>query len=393
MGQPVPITGASVCNALGADREAVREALWSGRSGLVPVGASPVKVDVPFETAVGPVPGPLPSLPAAMADWSTRSAQIVLRLVEGLEAPLARLRARWQPHRIAVVMGTSTAGVDRTERAYRDYRETGGLPADYDLWRHHTYGAMLRVVQMLTGAKGPAWMHSTACTSSAKPLASARRLIACGAVDAAIVGGVDTLCAMTLTGFHSLDALDAKVCTPFSAGRGGINIGEGGALLLLERAGEAMALVEGVGETSDAYHISAPHPQGLGAVAAMKAALAEAGVGPEAVHHVNAHGTGTHLNDAAESAAIAAVFGDGVPVVSTKGYTGHALGGAGAMEAVMAMWPLLEGWIPASAGAAPVDEELAIRVATERTTGRFTRVLSNSFAFGGNNVSVLLRAP
>lgn len=385
---PVAITGLSICNALGDDREAVRAALWAGRSGL-----APTTVAVPFPTWTGPVRGELPELPAAIADRTTRSARIVMRMLLELEGALERLRARWAPGRIAVLMGTSTAGVDRTEVAWRRFRETGGLPADYDLWHHHTYGATLRVVQHLTGARGPAWMHSTACTSSAKPLASAQRLIASGVIDAAIVGGVDTLCAMTLTGFRELDALDAEPCRPFAEGRNGINIGEGGALLLIERGGEPMALVEGVGETSDAYHISAPHPQGAGAVAAMRGALAQAGVGPEAVHHINAHGTGTRLNDAAEAAAIAAVFGGEVPVVSTKGYTGHALGGAGAMEAAMATFALIEGWIPASCNAAPVDPELGIRVVTARETGRYTRVLSNSFAFGGNNVSVLLRAP
>lgn len=384
---PVPITAVSACNGAGLDRATIRDALWHGRSGLRPTTL------VPFEAHVGAIAEPLPELPPHLADRTTRSAQMVVHLIAALDAPLARMRARWRPERIAVILGTSTAGADRTEEAWRALVERGHLPTDYDLWHHHTYGAVLNVVRALTGARGPGWMHSTACTSSARCVASARRLIADDVIDAAIVGGVDTLCAMTLTGFASLDALDPQPCRPFAADRSGINIGEGGALLLVERSGDAMALVEGIGETSDAWHISAPHPKGIGAIAAMQAALVDAGVGPEAVDHINAHGTGTLHNDAAESRAIEAVFGAAVPVASTKGYTGHTLGGAGATELSIAMYALDEGWIPASLGAAPVDEALSIDVVTARRAGRFERVLSNSFAFGGNNISVLLRAP
>ncbi len=385
---PVPVTAFSVCNALGHTRDEVRDALWSSRSGL-----APTTLDVPFETFAGAVTLELPALPDELSGWTTRTGQIVMHLLGELEPQLRRARERWQPERIAIVMGTSTAGADCTEAAYKTFVQTGSLPEEYDLWRHHTYGAVLEVVRGLTGARGPAWMHSTACTSSAKPLASARRLIASGVADAVIVGGVDTLCAMTLRGFHSLGALDTSICKPFSAERRGINIGEGGALLLLEREGDPMALVAGVGESSDAYHISAPHPKGEGAEVAMRSALAQGGIEPGDVHHINAHGTGTTLNDAAESQAIGRLFGEGVPVVSTKGYTGHTLGGAGATEAAIAMFALLEGWIPASLGAAPKDEKVGIHVNTERASGTFRHVLSNSFAFGGNNVSVLLRSP
>ncbi len=384
---PIPITGYAFCNALGSTREAVREALRAGRTGL---GPSPIPV--PFPTAVGAVDAALPELPSELAPWSTRTARIAKLLLDQLAPALEKLRSRVRPERIAVLLGTSTAGADVTEEAYRYYVEHARLPADYDLWRHHTYGALLHVVSALAGASGPAWVTSTACTASAKPFATAQRLIAADLIDGAIVGGIDTLCSMTLRGFFSLDSLSRGACKPFSKDRDGISIGEGGAFLVLERSGDALALLEGAGETSDAYHISAPHPEGLGARAAMARAIAAAGCKPEDIDHVNAHGTGTKLNDSAEAKAIRAVLGDAVPVVSTKGYTGHMLGGAGATEAAIAMFALNEGWLPPSLGADARDEEITIHIPTALTTGKFRRVLSNSFAFGGNNVSLLLRS-
>jgi 3-oxoacyl-[acyl-carrier-protein] synthase-1 len=217
-------------------------------------------------------------------------------------------------------------------------------------------------------------------------------MIAADMIDAAIVGGVDTLCGMTLRGFFCLDALSPEPCKPFSAARKGISIGEGGALLVLERGGDGEALLEAVGESSDAYHVSAPHPEGTGAEAAMQRALEMAGVSARDVDHVNAHGTGTRLNDSAEAKAIARVFGKEVPVVSTKGFTGHMLGGAGACEAALSILALREGFLPPSLGADPRDEKIDLNIPTTLTHGRFRRVISNSFAFGGNNVSVLVRS-
>jgi len=380
-------------HALGSTRGEILSALAEGRTGL---GAPPAELlpePLPFETAVGAVRGALPDLPPRLAPWSTRLARMAVHLVEGIEEPLRRARSRWRPERIAVILGTSTAGAETTERAYREFVAKGVFPGAYDFQRQHTFGAILHVVAAMAGAKGPSWMISTACTSSAKPLASARRLMAAGVIDAAIVGGLDTLCAMTLHGFQSLQAMDRQPCRPFSSERSGISIGEGGALALVERDGDARVLIEGVGETSDAYHISAPHPEGRGALGAMRAALEQAGLEPEQIDHVNAHGTGTRLNDAAEAKAIAGVLGPDVPVVSTKGYTGHTLGAAGAIEFVFAACAIEEGWIPPSIHADPVDPDIGVRVVTARTEGSFRRVLSNSFAFGGNNVSVLVGAP
>jgi 3-oxoacyl-[acyl-carrier-protein] synthase-1 len=386
--RPLVVTGYGMLSALGGTRAEHLGALVEGRSGL---GASPLPL--PFETAVGAVRVGLPELPAALAPRSTRIARMAAHLVEQLDEPLRRARERWRPERIAVLLGTSTAGAETTERAYRAFVTDGAFPAGYDFRRQHTFGAVLHVVAELSGARGPAWMASTACTSSGKTFATAARLIEADVIDAAIVGGVDTLCAMTLVGFHSLQALDRQPCRPFSLERRGISIGEGGAFALVERAGDARVLVTGVGETSDAYHISAPHPEGRGALASMQAALDHAGLRPEQVDHVNAHGTGTRLNDMAEALAIARLFPAEVPVVSTKGYTGHALGAAAALEFAFAACALEEGWIPPSLGADPLDPAIELRVPTVVTHGAYKRVITNSFAFGGSNVSLLVEAP
>jgi len=385
---PYPITGFALCNAIGSNRGEVRQSLFDGRCGL---GPSPI--DLPFETMVGAVDVALPQLPIALEPWTTRSTQLASLLLDDIAPEMERLRERWRPERIAVLLGTSTGGADVTENAYRQYLSSGSLPEDYDLFRHHTFGGILHVVRELAQATGPSWMVSTACTSSAKPLATAQRLISAGVIDAAIVGGIDTLCSMTLHGFRSLDALSKGMCRPFAADRDGLNIGEGGAFLLVERSGDPIAMLEGVGESSDAYHISAPHPEGLGARLAMERALEEAGCSASSVGHVNAHGTGTRLNDVSESAAIDAIFGRDVPVVSTKSYTGHMLGAAGATEAAITIMTVMEGWIPASLRAGPVDDKILVNVCEERIDGDVDRVVSNSFAFGGNNISVVIGAP
>jgi 3-oxoacyl-[acyl-carrier-protein] synthase-1 len=251
---------------------------------------------------------------------------------------------------------------------------------------------LLEAVRLRTGLEGPGFIVSTACSSSAKAFASAQRLLDADLCDAALVGGVDSLCQTTLRGFQSLEVLAKDPCRPFAQDRKGISIGEGCALALLERDGEAATAFLGAGETSDAHHMTAPHPQGLGAKAAMEEALRSAGLTAANVDHVNAHGTGTVLNDAAESLALRALFEDRVPVVSTKGYTGHLLGAAGATEAVFSILALEQGWIPASLGAAPLDPSLGIWVPQETLTRRSRVVLSNSLAFGGSNVSLAFGA-
>ncbi|HEY8379350.1 MAG TPA: beta-ketoacyl synthase N-terminal-like domain-containing protein, partial [Nannocystis sp.] len=259
--------------------------------------------------------------------------------------------------------------------------------------------AVLDVIRVLGGGlHGPGLVLSTACSSSARVFASAQRLLACGVCDAVLVGGVDSLCGLTVRGFAGLEVLSHAPCRPFSRERAGINIGEGAALLLLERHGDGPARLLGVGDSSDAYHMTSPHPEGLGARLAMERALAAAGLSPADVDHVNAHGTGTRQNDSMESAAIRAVFGApesgaGVPVVATKGYTGHMLGAAGATEVAFVIDAIAGGYLPAGVGADPVDDSLGVDVVTARRERRTRAALSNSFAFGGSNVSVLIGAP
>ncbi|MCK5940489.1 MAG: beta-ketoacyl-[acyl-carrier-protein] synthase II, partial [Planctomycetes bacterium] len=246
--RPLLVTGYSMLSALGAGRQRHLDALAAGRTGL---GAHPIALD--FETAAGAVRDALPELPAELQPWSTRLARMAYALLQELDEPLRRAREKWRPERIAVLLGTSTAGAETTEIAYKQFVAGGSFPRDYDFQRQHTFGAVLSVVRRLARVDGPSWMASTACTSSGKTFATAQRLLAAGAIDAAIVGGFDTLCTMTLQGFHALQALDAAPCRPFRQNRNGISIGEGGAFALVERDGDARVVIEGIGETSDAY--------------------------------------------------------------------------------------------------------------------------------------------
>jgi 3-oxoacyl-[acyl-carrier-protein] synthase-1 len=298
--------------------------------------------------------------------------------------------ARRGADRVAVVAATSTGGILESEYAYRHHLRTGRLPERFDLDRQHAFHGLVEIVRRVTGAEGPGYVISTACSSSAKVFGAARRLLVAGLADAVLVGGADSLCETTLRGFGSLQALSRRPCRPFSAERDGTTIGEGAAFALLERDGDGPARLLGVGESSDAHHMSHPHPDGAGARSAMEAALAQARVGPGEVDHVNAHGTGTPANDGAEARAISGLLGDALPVTSTKSYTGHLLGAAGAAEAVIALLCLERGLVPANLGVHPVDPAVPIAVVRAPEERRLRTVLSNSFAFGGSNVSVLL---
>ena len=381
----LPVTGFAVGNALGANVHEVANALEEGRSGL-----GPCPWDLPFETACGVFRGPLEPLPRSLSTFDTREARMALAVLAGLDDEVARAVRRWGRDRLALVIGTSTGGILETELAYLARTVTGSLPEGFDLDRQHAFHGVLDVLRARTEATGPAYVVSTACSSSGKVLASARRLIAAGVADAVLAGGVDTLCQTTLRGFESLQALSRRACRPFSADRDGLSIGEGGAFLLVEREGEGRVLLRGVGESSDAFHMSHPHPDGLGARLAMEAALRQAGIEADAVDHVNAHGTGTVANDVIEASAIAAVLGRGALVTSTKCYTGHLLGAAGATEAVLAALAIERGFVPATIGAEPLDPRIAIDVCVTGARRPVRTAMSNSFAFGGSNVSVLL---
>ena len=382
-----PVTAYALPNALGETSRQVLDRLAAGQTGLKKCGW-----DLPFETCCGEVPGALPPVPAPHSAYDSRLARIGLRALAQMRPAVDKALRRYGSGRVAVVVGTSTGGIFDTERAFAAAREQGPLPAGFDFDRQHAFHGFVELLQKLTGAGGPGYVVSTACSSSGKIFGSARRLLDAGFCDAVLLGGVDSLCQTTLRGFYSLEVLSPTPCRPFCATRDGTSIGEGAAFVLLEREGDGCARLLGVGECCDAHHMSHPHPEGVGAEAAMKDALLQAGVSCDEVSHINAHGTATQLNDAAEGRAIARLFGMRVPVVSTKGYTGHMLGASGATEAVFAIAAVEQGWIPASLGANPVDPALGIDVNLKRRELSCRAVLSNSFAFGGSNVSVLFGA-
>lgn len=381
---PLAVTAWSAVNALGRNTEDVLAELDAERSGL-----RPPPFEVPVDTVVGAVPGELPALPRELASYDCRLARIAMMALDDVhEAALAAV-ARWGSSRVAILLGTSTGGLHATEGAFFDWRAKGEPTPSFDFFRQHDFNALGDLVAQRIGADGPVYTLSTACSSSGKVMATAQRLIAAGIVDAALVGGVDSLCRMTLQGFFGLGVLSTTPCRPFGEGRQGINIGEGAAFQLLEREGATDIFLLGAGESSDAHHMSSPHPEGRGAQEAMRRAIEQAGVTVDDVDHLNAHGTATPLNDAAEAIATHALFGRRIPVTSTKGFTGHLLGAAAATEATFAIHAILEGRMPPTLGCDPQDPALQVSVVKETTPARLERVLSNSFAFGGSNVSLL----
>ncbi|MBK9605072.1 MAG: beta-ketoacyl-[acyl-carrier-protein] synthase family protein [Betaproteobacteria bacterium] len=325
---------------------------------------------------------------------NNRLAQLGL-VQDGLVDAARAASARLGPERIGVFIGTSTAGILETELAYRRRDPaTGALPPGLDYASTHSPFSVADFVRRYLGLAGPVATISSACSSSAKVFASAARMMKAGLIDAAVVGGVDSLCLTTLYGFNSLELTSAHPCRPFDAGRDGISIGEGAAFALLERApatpDPGSILLLGVGESSDAYHMSSPRPDGLGARLAMEGALAAGGVAPAAVDYINLHGTATPSNDAAEGNAVAALFGRHVACSSTKGATGHALGAAGGIEAVITALSLRHGFVPAGVNTRSVDAAIAIDYVLENRTQAVSKALSNSFGFGGTNCSLLL---
>lgn len=386
---PLPITAWSAVNALGRSTSEVLAALDAGRSGL---GPSPLPTTM--ETVVGAVPGELAPLPADHAPYDTRLSRIGWLAFAEVRGALEAAVGRWGADRVAVVLGTSTGGLEQTEQAFEHWLKQGTLPAAYDYEHQHNFAALGELFAKATGVTGPNYVVSTACSSSGKVASSAARLIRAGIADAVLIGGVDSLTRMTIQGFHSLGILSGQPCRPFGAERDGINIGEGAALLLVEReAKDPGAMLLGVGESADAYRMSSPEPTGRGAREAMERALAQAGLATSDLDHINAHGTATKLNDEAEALAIDALFGRRVPVTSTKGYTGHLLGGAGGTEMVFAIHAIRTGRLPATLGATPLDPAVTIDVVTEAREQPVRTVLSNSFAFGGSNVAVVVGAP
>ena len=381
-------------SCLGAGLGPTQAALRATRSGLRPCAFETVTL----ETCVGEVPGvEVTALPADLRRFECRNNRLAeLGLAqddfgEAVRECIARHGAR----RIGLFLGTSTSGMLSTELAYRRRdASTGALPPDFDYAATHNSYSLAEFVRRRLGIDGPRAVVSTACSSSAKVFGSAARMIETGLIDAAVVGGVDSLCLTTLYGFHSLQLVSRLPCKPFDLARDGISIGEAAAFALLERVPESLdperILLTGIGESSDAYHMSSPHPEGRGARAAMQQALAAAGLLPSDIDYINLHGTGTPSNDSAEGHAVSGLFGASVRASSTKGATGHALGAAGALEAVICALALEQGLLPGGAGLERLDPEVAFEYVRRTAESRPRRALSNSFGFGGSNCSLVL---
>ena len=394
---PLVLRHFTATSCIGRGLEPTLESLRAQRSGLRPCAFETVTLD----THIGEVPGvDAVRLPAALRRFDCRNNRLAQLGIEqdGFRDEVAACAGRWGRQRVGLFLGTSTSGMLETEVAYRRRDPvTGALPPGFDYaGTHNSYSltAFAREVLML---EGPSAVVSSACSSSAKVFGTARRMIAAGVIDAAVVGGVDSLCLTTLHGFHSLQLVSPGPCRPFDVARDGISIGEAAAFALLERAPDSLSdsdiLLLGVGESSDAYHMSSPHPEGRGARAAMLQALAGANLTPEHIDYVNLHGTGTPNNDSAEGKAVAAVFAgrrQPVPASSTKGATGHTLGAAGALEAVICALALRHGLLPGSANTQRVDPALGFEYLRANSDRSLARALSNSFGFGGSNCALIL---
>jgi 3-oxoacyl-[acyl-carrier-protein] synthase-1 len=391
--QPLLLAEFTATSCIGTGLAPTLASLVGQRSGLMRCDFETVKID----THIGEVPGvDAQRLPAQLRIFDCRNnrlAELALRqdgFFDAVEAAAARLGRR----RIGVFVGTSTAGIMQTELAYRERDPvSGALPAAFEYGTTHNSFSVADYVRRRCRLEGPAVAVSSACASSAKVFGAARRMIEAGLIDAALVGGTDSLCLTTLYGFHSLQLSSPTPCRPFDVARDGISIGEAAAFALIERASEQAdgdsILLHGVGESSDAYHMSAPHPEGLGAKLAMQAALNAASLEPADIDYINLHGTGTPSNDRSESQAVTSIFGPTTPCSSTKGATGHALGAAGALEAVISALAIRNGLMPGGVQTTRVDPTLTAHYIKENRRAPLRYVLSNSFGFGGANCSLI----
>ena len=389
---PLLIKTFTTTNTLGRGIAGTLDALRGQRSGL----RTGTWETVDIATCLGEVDG-LDDvvMRADVQDFDCRNnrlAQLALEQDDFMQSVQDAVE-RYGRKRIGVFLGTSTSGILRSEQAYRQRDPvSGALPASYSYRHTHNVFSVADFVRNYADLQGPAYVVSTACSSSAKVFGIAQRMIHCGLIDAAVVGGVDSLCMTTLYGFNSLQLVSSRPCMPFDAQRDGISIGEGAAFILLERADHAQVddiLLSGVGDSSDAHHMSAPHPQGLGARLAMQAALDMAHLQPEAIGYINLHGTATPSNDAAEDIGVTSVFGHTTPCSSTKGHTGHTLGAAGGVEAVICALALRHDFLPGGVGTVTRDPRLHCNYLLTNQELAITHALSNSFGFGGSNCSLL----
>ncbi len=392
--RPLLLTHVGVVSCLGAGQAETLRQLRRGESGLRPCdfeGAA-------LETHIGRVTG-LETAPilGVRAPYDCRNHRLAQRALErdGFVDAVIRARGQYGAHRIGVFAGTSTAGILESEQAFRRRDpDSGALPPEFRYREQHNTYSIADFLQQTFALTGPALVVSAACASTAKVFGVAARMIALDLCDAAIVGGADSLCLTTLYGFNALQLTSTRPCRPFDVARDGISIGEAAGFVLVERdepnARGANIRLLGVGESSDAYHMSSPHPDGLGARQAMQAALSSAGLGPQAIDYINIHGTATKAGDLAEDHAVSTLFGRDTPCTSTKGLTGHTLGASGVLEVILSMLALRHAFIPASPTTQNLDPELRSRYLQAGQDLPLTHVMTNSFGFGGSNCSLIL---
>jgi 3-oxoacyl-[acyl-carrier-protein] synthase-1 len=391
---PCRLSALGIVNALGAGADEVWTRLLEGE----PSHLSDRDDLAPDRTLrVGAVRSALPAIPASLAAYDCRNNAMTLAALAQIEETVRRVVRERGAERVGVVMGTSTSGVSDAEAAIRSQLRGDGLTPSFH-YAQLEFGGIASFVAEYLGVRGPAYCLSTACSSGARALASARSLLALGVCDVVVAGAADTLCGLTANGFGSLQAICEGVTNPCSVNRSGLTLGEGAAVFLVERESDGVQLL-GAGESSEAHHMSAPEPTGAGAEATMRGARADAGLPPQAIAYLNLHGTGTPLNDRMECLAVERVFGTELPVSSTKPLVGHTLGAAGAMEAAFC-WLALD---QSEAGALSLpphwwDGERDPEIPPLRLVGKgetallrdAPRVMTNSFGFGGNNCTLVL---
>jgi 3-oxoacyl-[acyl-carrier-protein] synthase-1 len=389
---PLQISAYTATSAVGVGKAPLADALEQSRSGLRANDFG----DAPLPTWIGRVDGLEDiRLPEAVASWDCRNNRLAwLGLhADGFIEAVTAAREKYGASRIALILGTSTSSIGETELAYTQLDADGMFPMNQRRAAVHTPHSLAMFVQQVLGLDGPSETISTACSSSAKVFASAERLIRLGLADAAVVGGVDTLCGSVLFGFNSLELVSSEPCRPFDATRKGISLGEAAGFALVERVQTGAAAsplhLLGYGEASDAHHMSTPHPGGLGAERALDEALARAGLAPEAIDYINMHGTASQKNDEVEGALVARRFPARTHASSTKGFMGHTLGAAGIVEAVISLLAIERGLMPGTVNTSTIDEGFGPQIRLKPAHGEVRYALSNSFGFGGNNCSLV----
>ncbi|MBN2804967.1 MAG: beta-ketoacyl-ACP synthase [Deltaproteobacteria bacterium] len=396
----VHITAFGVISSLGVGIDKSTDVLFSA----IPPELSSYEKSDGSQAPVRRISYDLPMLDKRFSKYECRNNRIASAILKQIEISVKAAMDKYGPKEVAVVAGSSTSGLDKTEKAFKYYKTNGNHPDDYNFETQHSMGSLSEFIAKKVGAEGPAYTISTACSSAAKAMISAADLIKSGVCKAVITGGVDTLCDLTVNGFSSLGQLSEGRLNSLSKNRSGLNIGEGGALFLftaenIENIENLNLVFKGGGESMDAYHISAPHPEGLGAKLSMERALKDCSLVPAQISYINLHGTATKANDAMESKAVNDVFGS-VLCSSTKSFTGHCLGASGAVEAAICCLSLNDELLrlPPHIFDGEYDEDIELLeiVKNEETLkpeffkNGYIYFLSNSFAFGGNNCSIII---